>query len=206
MNDQGLSGTQTLQIPGTCYKYVNLNDHNYSIQAMRQLSYLQTLWFLLLYLFGWRKQAITVLASNVIAQRGHDGLALDTLEFSKPEIRDVFSTLCDESCYPILVHCTQGKDRTGLIVLLTLLLCGVSKEAIRKDYMLSQSELRSEKEEKLIEIRSIGLPESFADCQADWVSTVCEHIDSRLGGVEEYLDGCGLTKEEQSAFKNLFSG
>ena len=141
----------------------------------------------------------------MIAQRGHDGLAIDTLEFSKAEISNVFSILCDESSYPVLVHCTQGKDRTGLIILLALLLCGVSKEAIRKDYMLSRSELQPEKEQKLIEIRSIGLPDSYADCQADWVSAVCEHIDSRFGGVEEYLGGCGVTKEQQSAFTDLFS-
>ena len=34
----------------------------------------------------------------------------------------------DEDNYPVLVHCIHGKDRTGLIVMLIMLLCSVEPE------------------------------------------------------------------------------
>jgi protein tyrosine/serine phosphatase len=38
-----------------------------------------------------------------------------------------------------LVHCTAGKDRTGVVVALALALCGVPREAIAADYALSDN-------------------------------------------------------------------
>ena len=34
----------------------------------------------------------------------------------------------DADNYPVLVHCIHGKDRTGLIVMLIMLLCSVEPE------------------------------------------------------------------------------
>ncbi|KAL7913318.1 protein-tyrosine phosphatase-like protein [Trichoderma velutinum] len=41
----------------------------------------------------------------------------------------------------MLIHCHLGKDRTGVICALILSLCGVSDEAVAKDYSLSDDEL-----------------------------------------------------------------
>lgn len=35
----------------------------------------------------------------------------------------------DSANFPILVHCVIGKDRTGLVIMLLLLLCGVNEQA-----------------------------------------------------------------------------
>ena len=35
----------------------------------------------------------------------------------------------DSANYPVLVHCVIGKDRTGLVMMLLLLLCGVDEQA-----------------------------------------------------------------------------
>ena len=43
---------------------------------------------------------------------------------------------------PAVVHCTHGKDRTGLLVALLLLLLGVSQKAVVRDYVLSEKELK----------------------------------------------------------------
>jgi protein tyrosine/serine phosphatase len=40
----------------------------------------------------------------------------------KGEVKQVFDVLADDRNWPVLVHCTQGKDRTGLIVMLVLFL------------------------------------------------------------------------------------
>lgn len=38
---------------------------------------------------------------------------------------------------PVLVHCTHGKDRTGVLIAVLLHICGASKEAIAEEYALS---------------------------------------------------------------------
>ena len=191
------------KIPDISYKSINLNGSTYSNALIWQLSYLQIARLFGLYALGWRKEAIAILASNVMSKRGLPGLAIDTLIYSRFEIKEVFGVLCDEDSYPVLVHCTQGKDRTCLIILLVLLLCGVSEEAIGRDYKLSESELAVERDEKVAEVRSIGLPDSFADCPAEWTSTVCTYINETFGGVEKYLENCGVPVEQQRVLKSL---
>ncbi|KAI9671228.1 MAG: hypothetical protein M1829_004635 [Trizodia sp. TS-e1964] len=42
---------------------------------------------------------------------------------------------------PFLIHCTVGKDRTGVIVALVLSLCGVADEDIAREYALTEQGL-----------------------------------------------------------------
>jgi protein tyrosine/serine phosphatase len=88
-------------------------------------------------------------------------------------------------------------------VLLVLMLCNVPIEAIEKDYRLSESELQPERQEKLEEIRSISLPDDFAECPAEWTRTVCAYINEELGGVETYLESCDVTREQQERLRRL---
>jgi protein-tyrosine phosphatase len=76
-------------------------------------------------------------------------------------------------------------------------------DAIQQDYMLSESKLKPEREEKLQEIRSIGLPDSFADCEPGWAGKVKNWIDGRYGGVEEYLEKCGVTQKQREAVRQI---
>ncbi|KAI0403558.1 tyrosine phosphatase [Xylaria palmicola] len=55
---------------------------------------------------------------------------------------------------PCLVHCTAGKDRTGLVVALVLSLCGVPDEAIIHEYNLTEIGLRSRLEELVQHVSS----------------------------------------------------
>lgn len=60
-----------------------------------------------------------------------------------------------------MVHCTAGKDRTGVICALVLSLCGVEDEIISQEYALTE----------------IGLPN-------EWKETVIKHLinDPNLKG------------------------
>lgn len=192
-----------LRISEIKYRDVNLNGSGYSKALIKQLSYGQMAKLFGLYTFGWRKDAIGVLGKNVMAERGLAGLATDSLTHSKAEVKAVFSILSDENAYPVMVHCTQGKDRTGLVVLLVLLLCGVPQEVVKQDYRLSESELAPERNEKLAEIRSIGLPDSFADCPEKWTVAVCDYLNATYGGAGKYLEECGVSCQQQQCLKAL---
>jgi len=42
--------------------------------------------------------------------------------------------------YPVLVHCTSGKDRTGVVVASILKIIGIPHEAIIEEYLLSEGD------------------------------------------------------------------
>lgn len=63
------------------------------------------------------------------------------LEKGAPQYRKIFIHLIENhsisSTKSIIVHCTAGKDRTGLFGMLLLGLCGVDDEIIANEYALS---------------------------------------------------------------------
>ncbi len=51
---------------------------------------------------------------------------------------------------PLIVHCTAGKDRTGLICALVLSLCGVDDEVVANEYSLTDVGLTTEWKESVM--------------------------------------------------------
>lgn len=43
--------------------------------------------------------------------------------------------------YPVLVHCLSGKDRTGIVVAALLMICGIEREVIIEEYLLSEGKV-----------------------------------------------------------------
>jgi protein-tyrosine phosphatase len=161
---------------------------------MSKLSWLEFLKLAGLMLIGYRLDAIKIIAPHM-EEMGLVGLATSSMDVCRREVKQVFDVLADKQSWPVLVHCTQGKDRTGLIVMLLLFLLGVDQAAIDEDYRLSESELAPEREQRMKEIKSIGLTEQFAVCPPDVVSSVHSHIKEKYGTVERYLEYTGISKE-----------
>lgn len=137
--------------------------------------------------FGYRVEAVSIIGAEVMQPRGLTGLAFDTLATSTAEILSIFRLLADEETYPVMVHCTQGKDRTGLVVLLLLLMFDVPITAIDADYRTSERELQVEMEDRIGELRKGGLEADFAECPAGFVEAVVAEIEGKYGGINRYL-------------------
>ncbi len=60
-----------------------------------------------------------------------------TYDINLASIKDFFDTLADETAYPIVFHCAQGKDRTGCMAFLINALLGVGTNDLELDYMFT---------------------------------------------------------------------
>ncbi|KAF9730363.1 hypothetical protein PMIN06_011254 [Paraphaeosphaeria minitans] len=191
---------EPLKIPGVAYHEINFNGSSFSWMLISKLSWREFFKLVWLMATGDRKDAIKILTPHM-EEMGLVGLAIESVDVCTSEVKQVFDVLAKEENWPVLVHCTQGKDRTGLIVMLLLFLLQVDESAIEKDYLLSGPELEPERAERVKEIQSIGLSEQFALCPPDVVSTVHAHLQEKYGGVEAYLLSTRITKEQIARIK-----
>jgi hypothetical protein len=79
----------------------------------------------------------------------------------------------------------------------------VETETAEKDYMFSQKELVPEREERVKQINSIGLPDSFADCDPEFVREMAKHIQQKYGGIAEYLEHAGVSADMQRSVRDI---
>jgi protein tyrosine/serine phosphatase len=71
-------------------------------------------------------------SADAVAQR-----YLELLLDGEDSVVELLAVLTDPAAYPVAIHCTGGKDRTGIIAALLLALVGVRDDDIRADYALS---------------------------------------------------------------------
>ena len=192
---------EPLKIPGINYHEINLNGGPFVRALLWKLRWSSLCKLVGLLALGYRMSAIAILSREVMAPRGLTGLGKDSLDYGTSEFREIFTVLAGSSNYPTLIHCTQGKDRTGLVVILILLLLNVPLEAISADYTASENELESQKEPRMEEIRGMGLGEEFAACPAGFVQEIAEHLQDVYGGVSGYLKRIGVDERTQDKVK-----
>ncbi|MGY4859561.1 tyrosine-protein phosphatase [Cryobacterium sp. AP23] len=110
----------------------------------------------------------------------------------------------------VLVHCTAGKDRTGLVVALALLAAGHSEADVVADYALSTGVVRAHRAEHAHTVLAgLGLTdEDHRDSlrlHLDSPPAAMEHALRTLcaeGGAEAYLRHHGLTDDQLHALRH----
>lgn len=148
-----------------------------------------------------RTAAISIIGTHAMQPRGLIGLAFDTLTRSEHKFLEIFTLLANPRTYPVLIHCTQGKDRTGLSVILVLLLCKIPVSAIAADYRASERELVPEREVRVRELTAMGLGEEFAGCPDGFVESVVGFLEGTYGGIGKYLEAIGVREEVEGAVR-----
>ena len=108
---------------------------------------------------------------------------------------------------PTLVHCTVGKDRTGVTVALALSAVGADREAVIADYALTESQLPAQRSQRIAEYLRSQHPEAVhavalaTQSPAPVMRKLLEHVDERWGSAAGYLRANGMTDAELAALK-----
>ena len=112
-------------------------------------------------------------------------LNLFFLEERSPAIKTVLETIASQQT-AVLIHCTAGKDRTGIIIALLLAIADVPITTIAEDYSLSESLLASLYDE----IRPQAIKRGFAHLLESPRQTIIEtfaDLDRRYCRINNYL-------------------
>ncbi len=104
-------------------------------------------------------------------------------------LKEIFKDLSNKNNYPMYVHCTYGRDRTGTVCYILGALLGMSENDLIKEYELS------------------GL--FYGSASRSDISTLYGGLLSYEGNnlqqkTENYLLSIGVTKAEINSIKNIF--
>lgn len=135
---------------------------------------------------------------------------------SMPYGYDAFHKIIDElkaGNAPFLIHCSKGKDRTGISVMMVLLLLGCDEATVLKDYLLSNEYRRSLIEKRLAEGRSQH-PEDEDFMRLTFLRegveekigrAAIDRIKERSGTIENYFrEEYGLTDADVEQIRSTY--
>ena len=101
-----------------------------------------------------------------------------------------------------IFHCLVGKDRTGIVAALLLLLLGVDEYDIIADYQVSETFL--ERMGTLRYMSRPGVPSYAASSSAENMRVLIDYINRKYGSAANYLMKNGLSDETVEKFKDKF--
>ena len=148
--------------------------------------------------------------SRLVGDTGISGKRyLGYLEFGPESWLKIFEILANKDSLPVVLHCTAGKDRTGVSTAFLLSVLGVDRDLIEADYKLTN--LDTERQADFIE-NSGGFPEGVdrdamilaAGVPEDAMAVFLDGVESRWGSVLGYLEEIGITKNQMNVIRDNF--
>jgi protein-tyrosine phosphatase len=119
------------------------------------------------------------------------------IDVAGEEIAKTIARLAEPKTLPALVHCTAGKDRTGLVVGLLLAALGVPDDAVAANYALTAVNFTQEARARALKrALEAGLPAqklaAMVGSPPQLMLDALEHVRATNGTVPGYLTAHGL--------------
>lgn len=115
---------------------------------------------------------------------------IDNMVRGKEPFAKMFRTFLSADSYPVLMHCSGGRDRTGTVAFLLNGLLGVSEEDLLRDWEFSI------------------FCDQGASFNADRIARLLRYLNTLPGQtindrIASYVRSCGITDAEISVFRGL---
>jgi len=148
--------------------------------------------------------------SRLVGDTGISGKRyLGYLEFGPESWLRMFEIFAKEARLPVVLHCTAGKDRTGVSTAFLLSVLGVSREWIEADYILTNVD--TNRQADFIE-KSVGYPPGMnresmiiaAGVPKDAIKDFLDGVEARWGSAIGYLQEIGVTQAQMDSVRLNF--
>jgi protein-tyrosine phosphatase len=127
--------------------------------------------------------------------------------------RKLMEVVLDESNWPVLIHCSAGKDRSGVGIALILEAIGVDRETIMGEYLLTNEISRIEEKAVVLSRQSSnasrgnrfskGVPASawlpIVGVRADMLKAFYASVDEKHGSMDAFLENLGVDRDDRIA-------
>lgn len=157
------------------------------------------------------KRMIVLAAFNdkakVVARELYPNILFDPK--CQKEMADFLHLVIERGEKPILFHCTQGKDRTGIASALLLAALGADRKTIVEDFDVTNKVYAKDVSRYTRLVGFLGGKEeekavvkAFMGCNTENFVKALDTIDEKYGSLEGYLKGpMGLTDEDLALLK-----
>ena len=148
--------------------------------------------------------------SRLVGDTGISGRRyLGYLEFGSESWVRMFELFAQAPSQPVLLHCTAGKDRTGVSTAFLLSVLGVDRAVIEADYVLTNHDVARQADfieattgfpdgmDRELMLHAAGVPESA-------IGDFLDGLTERWGGPIEYLRSIGISDKTMDAVRNEF--
>ena len=146
--------------------------------------------------------------SKILAPAGLRGLYKDIIDYSGDSLRKGLELLIKELKEHdgnVFLHCSLGKDRTGIMVYLIKQILNVPLEEILNDYNLSEVGVERSKETLMTQLLDDGLTEEFAGTPKEVLQDVHDYIIEKYGSICKYLETIKVTSDMQDDIRKMLT-
>ncbi len=134
---------------------------------------------------------------------------LGYLEFGPDTWLRMFNIFASSESAPIVIHCTAGKDRTGVSTAFLLSVLGVDRDIIEADYRFTNIDV--ERQVDFVE-RTQGLPDDMdratlmhhAGVPEDAITDFLDGLEAKHGGAVEYLRSIGVSDDQMKQVQEIY--
>ena len=116
-------------------------------------------------------------------------------------IASVLESIADDNG-PVLIHCTEGKDRTGWISAMLQLVAGADEDAVIEQYLLSNTYREALIDREVAKAKRSGgtragqIRRALLQVDASYLQAGLDELKTRFGDLDGYLtEGLGLSEE-----------
>lgn len=133
---------------------------------------------------------------------------VDMLDDAAEHIVTAIEVLANPASQPAIVHCTAGKDRTGVLVALILGLLGISDQVIVEDYAMSAVSMHKLKD-RLAErypdfADQIRTADDLFSAAPSNMENLLAVIDERWGSIGGYAEHIGVSASTIERLRSSF--
>ena len=132
-----------------------------------------------------------------------------TSAYSVGQLRKIINEIINANAYPVLFHCTAGKDRTGIVTMLLLSMLDVNEDEIFEDY-LKENERNRLKRNFLYSVVLLMTGDrllakkvkNFYTADEEYLKAAIEAINEKYGNVGNFIrNELGVSDRQKEAFK-----
>ena len=133
---------------------------------------------------------------------------LEMFATGRKTVTRAFELLADPASYPLVFHCTAGKDRTGILAALVLAVLGVPDDVIAADYALSQAAMGRlvtwAREQQGVFARPRGpVPSVAVEARPATIVSFLTKLRARAGSEDGFVAELGVGADEVGRMRSI---